>query len=72
MNNKDIEAIFTYHNPAGIDVNRFTLIREAAKHLGIMILENGGTIRDVNIAISKLRECIHFAIASIVVPDEGQ
>ena len=72
MNDKDIDTLFTYHNPAGLDPARFDKIRNAAKDLGKCILENGGQEVDVNTSIGKLRECVYFAIASIVVPKLGE
>lgn len=69
MKSEDIEILFTYHNPAGIDPNRFTEIREAAKVLAHKILEHGGKDADSARAIQKLRECVYYAIASIVLPD---
>jgi hypothetical protein len=68
MNDKFIEKIFTYHNPKEIDPKRFEIIRESAKNLGRVILENGGSIEDVERSILKLRECVFYAIASIAIP----
>lgn len=66
--NENIDSLFTYHNPSGIDLMRFEKIREAAKELGRMIVEHGGNEADEERAIQKLRECVFYAIASIVVP----
>lgn len=66
--NENIDSLFTYHNPSGIDPMRFEKIREAAKELGRMIVENGGNEFDEDLAIQKLRECVYYAVASIVVP----
>lgn len=71
MNENDIEKLFTYHNPGDLDPLLFEEIRNAAKILGKIILKNGRQEVDVNASISKLRECIYFAIASIVVPKLG-
>ena len=69
---KDIETLFTYHNPTDIDLTRFEKIREAAKELGRMIIEHGGQEVDQERSICKLRECVFYAIASIVVPKTGE
>jgi hypothetical protein len=69
---KDIETLFTYHNPMGLDPKRFDEIREAAKFLGKMILKHGGVEVEKERAIMKLRESVFYAIASIVVPKLGE
>jgi hypothetical protein len=71
MDDKDIETLFTYHDADGIDTELFIEIRDAAKRLGKIILKNGHQNVDVNASIGKLRECIYYAIASIVVPKLG-
>ena len=71
MNDNDIEKLFTYHNPGDLDPALFDEIRSAAKVLGKIILKNGRQDVDVHASISKLRECVYFAIASIVVPKLG-
>lgn len=65
----DIEKIFTYHNPTDIDLNRFKEIRDAAKVLGNKIMEHGGFEEEKEKSIHKLRECVFYAIASIVLPE---
>ena len=71
MNNKDIETLFTYHNASGLDTEMFKEIRESAQTLGKIILKYGRQEVDVNTSIGKLRECIYYAIASVVVPKLG-
>lgn len=65
MTDAELEEIFTYQNCAGIPEERFTEIRRSAKLLAWSINEHGGLQRDKDIAFQKLRECVHFAIASI-------
>jgi|HubBroStandDraft_3_1064219.scaffolds.fasta_scaffold274267_2 hypothetical protein len=72
MNVNDIDILFTYHNPCNVDLIRFDEIRGLAKSLGKSILIHGGKKEDVQRSIEKLRECIFFAIASIVVPELSQ
>lgn len=70
MKKNRIDELFTYHNPSDIDPNRFTAIREAAKSLAYTINEMGGDESEKRLAIYKLRECVFYAIASIVLPQE--
>ncbi len=65
----NIENIFTYHNPTNIDQIRFEEIRAAAKVLGNKIMEHGGIDSEKERAIHKLRECVFYSIASIVLPE---
>lgn len=70
MDKNRIEDLFTYHNPVNIDPHRFTIIRESAKTLAHNINEHGGDPKEIEMSILKLRECIFYAIASIVLPLE--
>lgn len=65
-----IKKLFTYHPASDIELRRFEEIRNGAKELARAIYRNGGTHRgkDIDTSIEKLRECVYFAIASIVVP----
>lgn len=67
----DIEALFAYHDSTDIDTERFAMIRESAKILGKQIIKYGGEEDDIEVSIQKLRECVYYAIASIVVPKIG-
>lgn len=67
----DIDLIFTYHNPRGLDPKRFDNIRNAAKALEHEIMNHGGHKDEKKIAILKLREVVFYAIASIAVPEEA-
>ncbi|HEY5235260.1 MAG TPA: hypothetical protein VIJ14_03695 [Rhabdochlamydiaceae bacterium] len=68
MEFNDIDILFTYHTATDVAQTRFTEIREAAKHLGRMILSHGGKEEDKRLSIQKLRESVFYAIASIAVP----
>ncbi len=70
MESSRIDALFTYHNPQGIDPERFTKIREAAKNLAHAINENGGDEKEIQRAIHSIRIGVFYAIASIVLPKE--
>lgn len=66
MTDAELDELFTYQNPTNIDPCRFDEIRLNAKKLAWSINENGGWSEDKKRAIMKLRECVFFAIASIV------
>lgn len=66
MTDEELEEIFTYQNPSNIDPKRFQEIRNEAKNLAYAINKNGGWTKDKEMAIKKLRECIFYAIASII------
>lgn len=68
----DIENLFTYHNGAEIETDGFLYIRESAKALGKQIIKHGNNEDDIERAILKLRECVYYAITSIVVPKVGE
>ncbi len=65
MTDAELDEIFTYQNCANIPPERFQEIRNSAKSLAWSINKNGGVQADKDLAIQKLRECVHFAIASI-------
>lgn len=69
---KDIENLFTYHDVGEIETDGFQYIRESAKGLGRQIIKHGVDEQDIERAIQKLRECVYYAIASIVVPKSGE
>ncbi len=70
MKKQRIVDLFTYHDPKGIDPNRFTQIREAAKFLAHAINENGGDEDEIEKSIHLLRQSVFYAIASIVLPKD--
>ena len=72
MDYKTIETLFTYHPAPDLDVKQFEELREGAKYLGKLMIKYGKRKDDTSLAIQKLRESIHFAISSIVVPEDGE
>lgn len=72
MNDKTIDTLFTYHAAPDLDVKQFEELRAAAKVLGKLMIKYGKRSDDTNLAIQKLRESLHFSIASIVVPQDEQ
>lgn len=63
----EIEHLFTYHAPRGDQPQRYERIREAAKALAKVIVDNTPKSADQSAAIRKLRECVHVANASIAL-----
>ena len=62
---QDIDNWFTYHSPKGDQSIRYSMIREKAKELAILIIENTPSSADQSAAIRLLRECIMTANAAI-------
>jgi len=67
INRESIEAFFTYHAPGADDVPKYTAIREHAKTLALVIMENTPPSADQTAAIRLLRECVMTANAAIAV-----
>lgn len=68
---RDIDKIFNYYDAKDIPPKVFSDIRAFAKLLGKAIINNGITMHDKHMSIQRLRECVFYAIASIVVPKLG-
>lgn len=66
----EIENIFSYHAPKGDQPERYEAIRNAAKLLGVTIVQNTPKSADQTAAIRKLRECVMTANASIALEDQ--
>lgn len=62
---QEIENWFTYHAPKEDQPQRYQAIREAAKTLAYVIIENTPNSADQTAAIRKLRECVMTANQSI-------
>lgn len=65
MTKEEIEVWFTYHSQHGNQPERYELIRNKAKELAIIILDNSYASADQTAAIRKLRECVMTVNASI-------
>jgi hypothetical protein len=61
----DIENWFTYHTPDEEQIPRYEMIRQEAKVLASVIIENTSPSADQTAAIRKLRECVMTANAAI-------
>ena len=56
---------FQYHSPTPEQQNKYVEIRDAAKLLAFVIIDNTPSSADQTAAIRKLRECVMSANASI-------
>jgi hypothetical protein len=62
---EEIENWFTYHTPSEVDIVAYKLIRDKAKELAMVIVNNTPPSADQTMAIRKLRECVNVANSSI-------
>jgi hypothetical protein len=67
MTQKQIEELFTYHTPKDDQPARYQAIRDKAKELAQVIVDNTPGSADQSAAIRKLRECVMTANASIAL-----
>jgi hypothetical protein len=61
-----IDAFFTYHPPSAEDIPKFTAIRDKAKELAHIIVDNTPASADQTAAIRLLREVVMTANAAII------
>jgi len=62
-----IDDIFTYHSPSSEQLPKYQAIRDKAKELGLVILENTPAGPDQTAAIRLLRESVMTANACIAL-----
>lgn len=62
---EQIEHAFTYHAPKPGQPEKYTTIREMAKHLALHILANTPESREQSLALTNLEQAIMWANASI-------
>lgn len=60
-----IERTFSYHAPRGNQAERYTALRDEARHFAMMIAVSTPPSREQSLALTKLEECIMFANAAI-------
>ena len=58
-------SAFTYHAPKPGQPEKYTVIRETAKGLAMLINDNCPESREKSLAFTKLEECVMWANASI-------
>lgn len=63
----DIENTFTYHTPTEGQPKKYQAIREKAKEMAQVIIDNTPQCADQSAAIRKLREAVMTANASIAL-----
>lgn len=61
----DINNRFSYHAPKGNQQERYVLIRDVAKHLATVIVQNSKPSREQSLALTKLQEATMWANAGI-------
>jgi hypothetical protein len=66
----NLENWFTYHSPTPEQLPKYQAIREAAKHLAEVILENTPPSADQTVAIRHIRDAGMIANASIACGGE--
>jgi hypothetical protein len=65
IDKNDLEQWFTYHAPTEEQKVSYQRIREAAKDLSLVILEECPHVPDTSAAIRKVREAVATANAAI-------
>ena len=65
ITNEELESRFTYHAPKDDMTGQYISIREKAKELAYMIDELCPESRERSLAMTKVEECVMWAIASI-------
>ena len=58
-------SAFTYHAPKPGQPEKYTVLRETAKGLAMLINDNCPESREKSLAFAKLEECVMWANASI-------
>lgn len=67
MTTKELEEMFTYHAPNDAQIGKYQVIRNTAKSLAHVIIDNTPPCADQTVAIRKLRECVMTANAAIAI-----
>jgi len=62
---KEIDNWFSYHTPNQEQINKYQVIRNTARSLAMVILDNTPSCADQTAAIRKLREAVMTANAAI-------
>ena len=65
MDINQITSAFTYHAPKPGQPEKYTVLREHAKGLAMLINDNCPDSREKSLAMTKLEECVMWANASI-------
>jgi hypothetical protein len=66
-----IDNVFRYHQPQGNQADRYSTLRELARQFAHEIVKHCPPSVDRTVAISKLREVVYSANASIACNETG-
>lgn len=69
MLKRDIDNWFSYHAPTEKQIGAYQVIRNTARSLALVILDNTPPSADQTAAIRKLRECVMTANAAIATAE---
>ena len=67
VNLANVDNVFTYHAPEGDDPQKYQRIRDAAKQLATVIIENTPNCADQSASLRHVREAVMTANASIAL-----
>lgn len=70
MTNEEIDNIFTYHKPWGLQPMRYEKLREAARGIAKLIQESCPDSREKSLAFTNLQQAIMWANASIAINEK--
>lgn len=65
-----IDRSLTNQPPTAEQIERIELLRRVGKTLGTAIVEQTPTSREQSLAITKLEECVMWAVKAIVLEEE--
>ena len=63
--NEQLNNIFTYHSPKDDQPLRYVMLRDEAKALALLIVQNTPDSREQSLALTHLEEAIFYANAAI-------
>ena len=72
ITNEELESRFTYHAPKNDMTGRYISIREKAKELAYMIDMLCPESRERSLAMTKIEECVMWAIEAIARNEDGR
>ena len=70
MTDEQIDNIFTYHRPFGMQAERYEILRTVAGTLAKMVNESCPESREKSLAITNLQQAIMWANAAIAINEK--
>ncbi len=70
MTQKDLDNWFQYHAPTPGQVERYNIIREAAKQFAEIVVENTPSCPDQTVAVRKIREAVMSANLTVACNED--